>query len=71
MKNKPSDHRTIVAIGGGGFSPLIEAYSLSFTGKLEPKVCFLPTASGDAESYIENFYTHFDALTPHTSHPFR
>ena len=68
MKTTPSDPRTIVAVGGGGFSPLIDAYSLSFTGKSQPKVCFLPTASGDAEGYIENFYEHFGSLTPHTSH---
>ena len=68
MNKTPSDRRTVVAIGGGGFSPLIDAYSLSFTGKSQPKVCFLPTASGDAEGYIENFYAHFNALTPHTSH---
>jgi peptidase E len=68
MKNTPSDPRTIVAIGGGGFSSLIDQYSLSFTGKSQPKVCFLPTASGDAEGYIEDFYQHFGALTPHTSH---
>ena len=68
MNKTPSDRRTIIAIGGGGFSPLIDAYSLSFTGKSQPKVCFLPTASGDAEGYIENFYAHFNALTPHASH---
>ena len=68
MKNTPTDQRTIVAIGGGGFSSLIDQYSLSYTGKSQPKVCFLPTASGDAEGYIEDFYQHFDALTPNTSH---
>ena len=68
MTNTPTDQRTIVAIGGGGFSSLIDQYSLSFTGKSQPKVCFLPTASGDAEGYIENFYEHFGALTPNTSH---
>ena len=64
----PEESRTIVAIGGGGFSPLIDTYSLSFTQKPQPKVCFLPTASGDAQGYIEEFYKHFDSLTPYTSH---
>ena len=44
----------IVAFGGGGFSqeagnPLLDDYVLSLTGVDRPKVCFLPTASGDAD----------------------
>ena len=53
--------RHIVAMGGGGFSrdpdnPLLDNYVFRLTGKRRPKVCFLATASGDAEGYIERFY---------------
>jgi dipeptidase E len=54
----------IVAFGGGGFSmeagnPLLDDYVLGLTGAERPKVCFLPTASGDADHYIVRFYRHF------------
>ena len=54
----------IVAFGGGGFSmeagnPLLDDYVLSLTGVERPKVCFLPTASGDADHYIVRFYRQF------------
>src|SRR5881409_3105455 len=53
--------RHIVAMGGGGFSmepenPLLDDFILGLTGKRRPKVCFLATASGDADGYIERFY---------------
>ena len=54
----------IVAFGGGGFSmeagnPLLDDYVLSLTGVARPRVCFLPTASGDADHYVVRFYRHF------------
>ncbi|MGI9019906.1 MAG: Type 1 glutamine amidotransferase-like domain-containing protein [Solirubrobacterales bacterium] len=54
----------IVAFGGGGFSmepgnPLLDEYVLSLTGSLRPKVCFLPSASGDADHYVVRFYKQF------------
>jgi dipeptidase E len=54
----------IVAFGGGGFSmeagnPLLDDYVLSLTGSERPRVCFLPTASGDADHYVVRFYRHF------------
>src|SRR5919197_5384387 len=54
----------IVAFGGGGFSmeagnPLLDDYVLGLTGAERPKVCFLPTASGDADHYVVRFYRHF------------
>jgi len=57
----------IVAFGGGGFSmeagnPLLDEYVLSLAGAERPKVCFLPTASGDADHYIVRFYRHFAPL---------
>jgi peptidase E len=54
----------IVAFGGGGFSmeagnPLLDDFVLSLTEAERPRVCFLPTASGDADHYIVRFYRHF------------
>jgi dipeptidase E len=59
-----STPRTIIAMGGGGFSmepdnPLLEDFILSQANAARPRVCFLPTASGDADGYIVNFYTAF------------
>lgn len=54
----------ILALGGGGFSmekdsSLLDDYALSLTGKQHPRVCFLPTASGDADHYVVRFYRRF------------
>ena len=51
----------IVAFGGGGFSmeagnPLLDDYVLSLTRRERPRVCFVPTASGDADHYVVRFY---------------
>ena len=67
------DHRTIVSFGGGGFSmesgnPLLDEYVLSLTAAERPKVCFLPTASGDADHYIVRFYRAFPATQCVPSH---
>jgi peptidase E len=56
--------RQIVAFGGGGFSmesenPLLDEYVLGLTGSPQPRVCFLPTASGDADHYLVRFYNAF------------
>ena len=56
--------RQIIAIGGGGFSmepdnPMLDDYVLAQSPRSVPKVCFVPTASRDAEGYIAQFYEHF------------
>jgi dipeptidase E len=56
----------IVAIGGGGFSmepenPLLDRYVLSLARRGRPRVCFVPTASGDSEGYVSRFYRAFAA----------
>ncbi|KIY21929.1 MULTISPECIES: Type 1 glutamine amidotransferase-like domain-containing protein [Mesobacillus] len=56
--------RQIIAMGGGGFSmepdnPLLDLYILGQSEKRKPKVCFVPTASGDADNYVERFYSAF------------
>ncbi|WP_391119319.1 Type 1 glutamine amidotransferase-like domain-containing protein [Psychrobacillus sp. L3] len=56
--------RQIIAMGGGGFSmepenPLLDRYILKQSKSNRPKICFIGTASGDVESYIEKFYNFF------------
>jgi len=57
-------------MGGGGFSmepdnPLLDEFVLSLARSPHPRVCFVPTASGDAESYVTSFYRAFSALDCH------
>jgi peptidase E len=54
----------IVALGGAGFgsepqNPRLERYLLSLVPKRLPRVCFLPTASGDSADYLVRFYNAF------------
>lgn len=56
----------IVALGGGGFSmekdgSLLDDYVLSLIDSKRPRICFLPTASGDADHYVVRFYRRFSA----------
>jgi len=65
--------KQIVAMGGGGFSMepdnlALDRYVLEQTGKSTPKVCFLPTATGDAANYIVKFYSAFTTLDCSPSH---
>jgi dipeptidase E len=63
----------ILAMGGGGFSmeagnALLDDHALALTGVDCPRVCFLPTASGDADHYIVRFYRAFGAGRCRPSH---
>ncbi|MGR6542563.1 Type 1 glutamine amidotransferase-like domain-containing protein [Paenibacillus tundrae] len=56
--------KQIIAMGGGGFSmepenPLLDQYLLKQSKSNQPKVCFISTASGDSEGYIQRFYQSF------------
>jgi peptidase E len=67
------ERRQIVAFGGGGFSmergnPLLDDYVLGLTDAERPRVCFLPTASGDADHYVVRFYRAFDSARCEPSH---
>jgi dipeptidase E len=67
------DCRQIVAFGGGGFSmesgnPLLDDYVLGLAPSARPRVCFLPSASGDADHYIVRFYRAFAASRCEPSH---
>ena len=50
----------IIALGGGGFSmeesPLLDDYVLSACKKDNPRICFVPTACADSDTYIVHFY---------------
>ncbi len=65
--------RQILAMGGGGFSmeagnALLDEHALALTAVECPRVCFLPTASGDADHYIVRFYRAFPAGRCQPSH---
>jgi dipeptidase E len=53
-------------MGGGGFTmpernPALDRLVLALTGKPVPKICFLPTASGDRGDLAMRFRERFDA----------
>ena len=63
----------VLAMGGGGFTSKpenlkLDEYLLSLSNKKNPKVCFIPTASGDDESYTRCFYSAYKKLECETSH---
>lgn len=65
--------RQIIALGGGGFSmepdnPLLDSYILKQSGKTNPKICFVPTASGDSENYMNRYYEFFEKQACQPSH---
>jgi dipeptidase E len=65
--------RQIVAIGGGGFSTesenaALDRYVLAQARRSNPAVCFLATASGDADAYIARFYAAFTRYRCRPSH---
>jgi peptidase E len=57
------DPRRILAMGGGGFTMerngALDRFVLKLTGKEVPKICFLPTASGDPREQVTKFYERF------------
>ena len=60
-------------MGGGGFSmepdnPALDHFVISLARRENPSVCFLATASGDAESYIDSFYSAFRKLPCRPTH---
>lgn len=57
--------KQIIALGGGGFSmepdnPLLDQYVLEASAASRPRITLLPTASGDADRLIAQFYTAFN-----------
>jgi dipeptidase E len=69
------DRRRIVAMGGGGFSggrhgadPALDRYVLDVAERPNPRICLLPTASGDPEEQIQRFYRAFYELPCEPTH---
>ena len=65
--------RQIIAIGGGGFGRnpgigIIEKYILEQSKKEMPNICFIPTATGDDESYKVSYYATFSKLNCNPTH---
>ena len=65
--------KQIIAIGGGGFGReikdlKIEKYIVDQSKAKTPKICFIPTATGDDQAYIDTFYKAFNSLGCKTSH---
>jgi peptidase E len=68
-----TDSRRIIAIGGGGFSarpgdPELDAYVVEQAPRPNPRICLLPTASGDPDDQIARFYRAFHDLDCTPSH---
>jgi dipeptidase E len=64
--------RIVVAMGGGGFTmepdnPLLDDQVLDLAraarGRRRPRICFVPTASGDSPAYVAEFYAAFARRT--------
>ena len=49
-------------------NPLLDEYVLGLCNRERPRVCFLPSASGDADHYIVRFYRAFPADRCEASH---
>lgn len=63
--------KTVICLGDGGLdgkSPLMDLYILAQAKKKNPKVCFLPTASGDSPDLIKYFKRLFERYPCETSH---
>ncbi len=66
-------HKHIIAIGGGGFGRSqgkmkIEKYIKKLSKSKHPRVCFIPTATGDNSDYKVGFYKTFSDLGCKPSH---
>jgi peptidase E len=65
--------RTIFAMGGGGFTmepdnPVLDEFILGLSPRREPRICFLPTASGDPDAHIARFYAAYRDLPCEPAH---
>lgn len=68
-----ADPRRLVAIGGGGFSaqpgdPALDRYVLDLAPAPRPRICLIPTASGDPDEQIQRFYRAFFEIDCEPSH---
>ena len=71
--SRPRNSRQIVVLGGGGFlmeprNPRMDRYILSLPRKRSPRICFVPTATGDYPDVIERFYRAFKKIECEPTH---
>jgi dipeptidase E len=61
-----------ILIAGGAFNTAFIRYMAVLTGKQRPRICFLPTASADADNGIISFYVSCASLDvePHVQRSF-
>jgi dipeptidase E len=69
----PGSSRQIVVMGGGGFliekrNQRMDRYMLALAKKRSPRVCFVPTATGDFRGFIDRFYAAFKKFDCRPSH---
>jgi len=63
----------VIAIGGAAFSAeprdlALDRYIVDQTGKEQPRVLFIPTATGDAADYVAKFHAAYSELGCTTIH---
>jgi dipeptidase E len=51
---QPAVKRQVLAIGGGGGTPMMK-YFLAMTGKKTPRICYMATATGDPKASMEKW----------------
>jgi peptidase E len=65
--------KRIVAIGGGGFMmeegpSALDEYVIGLARSQRPRICFISTASGDAEKHLAKYYADFSRFGAQLSH---
>lgn len=65
-----AETKHILALGGGRLADGggVDDFALALCGADRPRVCLLPTASGDADDELDAFYAVFDADRAVASH---
>jgi len=60
-------NKQLLIYGSGRLTPPFVKYTAMLTGKKTPNICFIPTASGDDEDYINSWHKVCSTLdiTPH------
>src|SRR5688572_3136120 len=58
----PSEVKRKIFIFGGGRDKVITRYLIGLTQKENPKICFVPTATGDKPDSINSWYASCEDL---------
>ncbi len=73
ISDRSNTERNIIAMGGGGFlmdetNHLLDDYILATSTAATPRICFVPTAGGDSQLRIDQFYAFFGQKNCTPSH---